>query len=131
MTRVSGKLRWLVLILLASVSASAPALAQGDEEKGPGFSLGSRQIFTTKESQAIDLDFQTNDHLDFRVYRVDDPRAFFTKLKDAHQFGSQEPVVPQEQTWLERIAAWKSHQRYALRDFVRQLMSPDYRAARR
>jgi uncharacterized protein YfaS (alpha-2-macroglobulin family) len=122
---------WLPLFVLVMLFAGVHAARAQDDADRPGFSLASRQIFTSKESPSIDLDFQAIDHLDFRVYRVQDPRAFFTKLKDAHQFGSPEPVVPQEQTWLERIAAWKSEQRYTLRDFVRHLMSAQYRAERR
>src|SRR5262249_37442387 len=99
----------LLSLVLSLVTGTRPGRAQ--TENRPEFSLASRQIFTTKESASIELDFQAIDHLDFRVYRVKDPRAFFTHLKDAHQFGSPEPVVPQEQTWLERIASWKSDQR--------------------
>ena len=46
--------------------------------------------------------------LDFRVYRVDDPLKFFAGLRDPHALGSEEPVVPQERTLLERIARWKA-----------------------
>ncbi len=74
----------------------------------PAFSLASSQIYTTKDSPSIDLTFQMVEHLDFRIYRVKDAKAFFAGLKDPHQFGSPEPVVPQEQTWLEWLASWKS-----------------------
>ena len=109
----------VALIVLCALINPTLARAQADTENRPGFWLGSRQIFTTKDSPSIELEFTAIDHLDFRVYRVQDPGAFFLKLKDAHQFGSPEPVVPQEQTWLVRIAAWKSSQRYQLRDFIR------------
>jgi uncharacterized protein YfaS (alpha-2-macroglobulin family) len=134
MRRVRGRIPcggpWLVLLLLMLGAWPARAQTPPDEDRQE-FSLASRQIFSTKDNAAIDLDFQAIDHLDFRVYRVQDPRAFFAKLKDAHQFGSPEPVVPQEQTWLERIAAWKAEQRADLRDTIRRMMSPAYRAERR
>jgi uncharacterized protein YfaS (alpha-2-macroglobulin family) len=121
-----------IVSLLASVT-QAHAQDESDQTRDarPGFSLASRQIFTTKENAAIDLEFQLIDHLDFRVYRVKDVRTFFTNLKDAHVFGSPEPVVPQERTWLERLADWKSEQRLEARNFLRRLMSPEYRNERR
>jgi hypothetical protein len=70
------------------------------------------------------------DHLDFRVYRVNDAFAFFAKLRDLHQLGSEEPVVPQERTLLERIADWKAAWRREARSFVRRQFSHRYRAAR-
>src|SRR6266508_1002599 len=118
----------LACLFLLAAACQAHAQTDGDRQE---FSLASRQVFTTKDNAAIDLDFQAIDHLDFRVYRVKDPRAFFARLKDAHQFGSPEPVVPQEQTWLERIAAWKAEQRSDLRESLRRMMSPAYRIERR
>jgi alpha-2-macroglobulin len=134
MTRVHGRPLYLAA-LLAMVSLlveAPPARAQeAEQDARPSFSLASRQIFTSKDSPSIDLEFQLIDHLDFRVYRVKDVRTFFANLKDAHVFGSPEPVVPQERTWLERLADWKSTQRLTIRNFIRRLMSTDYRAERR
>ena len=59
------------------------------------------------------------------------PFAFFGGLEDPHQLGSEKPVVPQERTWLERIAAWKAGRRADLRGFLRRQVSRDYRAQRR
>ncbi len=121
----------VLALLLVMWSIWSPAHADAQTDRGPEFALSSRQIFTTKESPAIELDFWEIDHLDFRVYRVKDTRSFFAKLKDAHQFGSPEPVVPQEQTWLERIASWKSERRADILGFVRAQLSPAYREERR
>jgi uncharacterized protein YfaS (alpha-2-macroglobulin family) len=107
------------------------AQEEGAAENRVAFDLSSSQIFTSKDSPAIDLRFQQLTHLDFRVYRVKDAPAFFAGLKEPHHLGSAEPVVPQEQTWLERLAAWKSARRGELRSFVRGQISQTYRADRR
>jgi uncharacterized protein YfaS (alpha-2-macroglobulin family) len=116
------------LALLLCVPASASAQAEDDS---PAFSLWSSQIFTTHDRPAFSLTFRRVEHLDFRVYRVEDPLRFFAGLRDPHQLGSLKPVVPQERTWLERIAAWKSSQRASVREFVRRQFSNSYRRAHR
>lgn len=107
---------------------AAPAHAQ--EETKPAFSIATSHIFTTKETPELSLTHRQVNHLDFRVYRVDDTFAFFERLKDAHELGSDEPVVEQEQTWLERIAAWKAARRSEIRGVIRRQFSPKYRQVR-
>ncbi len=117
----------LALLLLAGTPAwPQPAGDAG----GPAFQLWSSQIFTTRDQASFSLTYRELDHLDFRVYRVADPVAFFTGLRDPHQLGSEAPVVPQEQSWIERIAAWKARQRSALRAFFRRQVSLAYRQTR-
>lgn len=114
------------------VAMTAAARAQDPEAAArPAFSLASSQIYTTRDSASIDLTFQMVDHLDFRIYRVKDAKAFFAGLKDPHQFGSPEPVVAQEQTWLEWLAEWKSSRRSDVRNFMRRQVSTTYRSERR
>ena len=103
----------------AALAFAATASRAVRGRRRSAFSLSSSQIFTTKDSPAIDLVFQQVDHLDFRVYRVKDTLAFFAGLEDPHTLGSPEPVVPQQQTWLERLAAWKAGQRSEIRGFLR------------
>ena len=45
------------------------------------------------------------------VYRVKDPAKFFSKLKDAHSFGSEKQELAREKTWLERFHEWKRMER--------------------
>jgi hypothetical protein len=124
--------RLLPFVLGTLLAACAPAWAQpADEGDTPAFSLWSSQIFTTTEQPAFSLTYRGLDHLDFRVYRVNDPLAFFSSLRDPHQLGSEKPVVPQERTWIERIAMWKSWQRAELRSFFRHQVSAPYRVKRR
>jgi len=42
---------------------------------------------------------------------VNDPLTFVSNLRDPHQLGSEEPLVDQEPTLLERIATWKAARR--------------------
>ncbi len=125
-TRVLLVLTALALLLPAPAPAQVP-----DEDRGPAFSLWSSQIYTTGERPSFDLTFRQVEHLDFRVYRVEDPLAFFAGLKDPHQLGSEKPIVPQERTLIERIALWKSAHRSAIRNFLRRQVSYEYRRQRR
>lgn len=118
----------MAALLLGGVQAAAQSSGEATE---PAFHLWSSQIFTTAEQPAFSLTYRGLDHLDFRVYRVSDPVAFFSSLSDPHQLGSEKPVVPQEQTWLERIAAWKAGQRALVRSFFRRQVSLAYREQRR
>jgi len=111
---------------------SAPGLAQpAADEAGPAFSLVSDHIFTTRERPAITVMFRHVSSLDFRIYRVRDPLQFFAQLREAHALGSEKPLVPQERTWLERLASWKAGIRDRLRGFLRGQLSPAYRQRRR
>jgi uncharacterized protein YfaS (alpha-2-macroglobulin family) len=134
--------RWLASLAAGALCASGLLLAgetrlaaaQEDgaaNDRRVAFDLSSSQIFTTKDSPAIDLTFQQLDHLDFRIYRIKDGPKFFASLKDPHHLGSAEPVVPQEQTWLERLAIWKADRRAEMRMFLRRQLTYTYRAERR
>lgn len=121
--------RLAALTLLTTLLPLAPLHAQ-ETPATPAFSVATSHVFTTKEAPSITLTHRQVNHLDFRVYRVNDTFAFFEKLRDAHELGSEEPVVAQEQTWLEWIASWKSARRSDARSFVRRQFSPAYRRAR-
>jgi alpha-2-macroglobulin len=124
--RLSLLLLAVLTTLVTAVGAEAQAVPQG-----PAFELWSSQIYATSERPSFSLTYRSLDHLDFRVYRVADPLAFFAGLQDLHQLGSPEPVVPQEQTRIERIAAWKAGWRARIRGFLRRQVSTRYRASRR
>ena len=113
---------------------AAAATAQNAEhapDARPSFSVSSGTIATSREKPAIYLTFRQLDHLDFRVYRVKDPVAFLSGLKDPHQLGSEEPLVAQTPTLLERIADWKAEWRVRIHSFWRGQFSYDYRHQRR
>jgi len=117
----------LLLVLLYSL----PAEAQADAEERPAFSLSTSEVFTTKDAPNFYLTFRRVPHLDFRVYKVRDPFAFFSNLRDPHQLGSSEADVQQERTWIERLADWKRSQRQYLQRFARAQASHTYRVTRR
>lgn len=117
-----------LLLLLPSPSASAQASEDADTR--PAFSLASSHIWTSREHPTVELMFRRVASLDFRVYRVEDPLKFFASLRDPHTLGSEAPVVPQEQTLLERVARWKAAQRERIRSFIRGQFSYAYRQER-
>lgn len=120
------------LAALAAISRVEPAVAQPDDSQArASFSLSSSRIASTHETPVIYLTYRRLDHVDFRVYRVSDPVTFLAGLKDPHQLGSEEPLVDQEPTTLERIADWKADWRYRIRTFFRAQFTHDYRVARR
>jgi len=124
--------RTLVLcssMLILLYSRAALAQAAGDDR--PAFSLSTSEVFTTKDAPGFYLTFRRLAHLDFRVYKVRDPFAFFSNLRDPHQLGSSEVEVDQERTWIERLADWKRGQRQFVQRFARAQASQPYRAARR
>jgi alpha-2-macroglobulin len=123
----------LVALVLIGLALPAPLHSQTD---APGqvrtaFSLSSSEVFTSREAPSFYVTFQHLTRLDFRVYKVRDPFRFFSSLTDPHQLGSEEPLVPQERSWIERIADWKAAERRRIRSFVRNQVSREYRAERR
>jgi hypothetical protein len=126
---------WAAAVLLVAATLASPprALAQPPDatDARPAFSLASSHIATTKERPAFTLLFRRVTSLDFRVYRVDDAVKFFAGLRDPHALGSEEPVVPQEQTLLERIARWKAARRDNVLNVLRGQFSHNYRRGRR
>lgn len=121
----------ILLTSLFSLLTSREASAQGESDERPAFSLSTSEVFTTKDAPNFYLTFRRVPQLDFRVYQVRDPFAFFASLRDPHQFGSGDVEVPQERTWIEQLADWKRGQRQSVQRFARGQVSQPYRAARR
>src|SRR4026208_2008824 len=118
MTHVSRQIRVtgvLCALLLTRAAAARAQTAGQARDPRPSFAVSSGTIATSREKPAIYLTFRRLDHLDFRVYRVKDPVAFLSGLKDPHQLGSEEPLVAQTPTLLERIADWKGEWRGRVR----------------
>ena len=110
-----------ILLMLVGLFSAAPAAVAQDTTVStePSFSVSSRQTYAPSQQPKIWLSFRQVDHLDFRVYRVKDPIQFFSKLKDAHSFGSEKAELAQEKTWLERFHEWKRDLRADIREFFR------------
>ncbi len=124
--------RLLAFVLLALASLVVPAYAQDDAaDSRPAFSLSTSEAFTTRDAPHFYLTFRRLTELDFRVYKVKDPFAFFAGLDDPHQLGTGETAVEQERTWIEKFAGWKRSQRERVHRFARAQASHEYRVARR
>jgi alpha-2-macroglobulin len=128
------RLAILAFALCAATASLARAQASTPDatDSSPAFSLSTSQVFTTRESPHFFLTFRRVPQLDIRVYKVRDAVTFFAGLSDPHQLGTDEPyAVPQERSWIERLADWKRRQRSSLRDLARAQVSQRYRAGRR
>jgi alpha-2-macroglobulin len=123
--------RAFVLVVHAAFLLASPAYAQEAADERPAFSLSTSEVFTTRDAPHFYLTFRRIAQLDFRVYKVRDPFAFFAGLDDPHSLGTSEANVEQQRTWLERFADWKRGQRQRVRQFARTQASHNYRAARR
>ncbi|MEZ5351699.1 MAG: MG2 domain-containing protein [Bryobacteraceae bacterium] len=124
------KKRWMALPvapMLAMLMLVAPTVAQEDESASY-FSLSSGKTYAPGESPSISLWAQNVKRLQFRLYRVSDPEAFFLKLEDDHHFGGQRPPRRAgDRTLLEKVRRWKSAWRSRLRDVARAQFTPDSR----
>jgi alpha-2-macroglobulin len=123
-----------LFLLLARVGS--PSIARAQEDEGyaqstePFFSVSSRQTYAPRQKPSVSIEFRQVDHLDFRIYRVNDPVKFFAQLKDPHSFGSMKEELAHEKTWLERLHDWKRDWRESIRDFLRSQISWETRAKR-
>jgi uncharacterized protein YfaS (alpha-2-macroglobulin family) len=115
-------------LLLGLLFAVSSGFAQEPESTEPFFSISSQQTYAPSQQPKIWLTFRQVDRLDFRIYRVKDPVQFFSKLRDAHHFGSEKQELAREKTWLERFHAWKRDLRLSIRDFFRQQLRYETRA---
>lgn len=122
---------WLLATGLWLLTPASAFAQEGASEERPAFSLSTSEVFTTRDAPNFHLTFRRIERLDFRVYKVKDPFAFFSTLDDPHQLGTGDERVEQEPTWLERFAEWKRGQRQSVHRFVRAQASHEYRVARR
>ncbi|HVZ19190.1 MAG TPA: MG2 domain-containing protein, partial [Terriglobales bacterium] len=98
------------------------------QEESGYFSLTSNKTYAPGQKPTISVWATHADQLEFRVYRVNDPVKFFSRLADPHQFGGRVPQPPHTKTWLERFHDWK-HRIFAwIRDFFRHQFTADNRS---
>ncbi|MEN6601904.1 MAG: hypothetical protein ABFD86_05760, partial [Bryobacteraceae bacterium] len=116
-----------LMTVLAAILLTVPTGGQPDDSR-PYFSLSSSRTYAPGEKPAIHLWAQNVDQLDFRVYRVKDPVAFFSSLEDQHRFGGQAPPVARTATPLEKFHAFKVRWRRRIRDQFRAQFSSGARA---
>src|SRR5687768_6066869 len=119
----------------ASSEAAKPAVPENVETVvsfKPFFSLATNRTFGTKENPRVWVDYRGIDKLDFRVYRVNDPQRFFSKLSNPHQMGEYEQeevttTLQRKPSFLERLRAVKSWAYSGFRDYFRTQLNPKTR----
>lgn len=99
----------------------------------PFFSLSTNRTYGSNDNARLWVDYQGVDHMDFRVYQVEDPRKFFTGLKDPHQMGKDEEeeivsTLPRRRSLLERVRGFKRWAHGGIKTFVRTQLRRDSRA---
>ncbi len=109
------RLFWLLLLTFT-------LCGQVDDQQ-PFFSLSSARTFAPGEKATVELSAVDVAALDFRVYRVKDPVAFFGKLEDPHQFGGQAARPARELTAIERFHRFKRQWHGAMRNVFREQFS--------
>ena len=98
----------------------------------PFFSLTANRTFAPTERARISASYRSVDHLDFRVYAVNDPVKFFKQLDDPHQMGEDEKQQLSSSyhsrlALLERAHSLKSRIFSAIKDYVRAQLQRDHR----
>jgi hypothetical protein len=101
-------------------------------ETKPFFSLSTNSSFGTSENARLWLDHRGVDSLDFRVYRINDPKRFFTQLDNPHQMGEDErdevaTNLSTKRSWLERIRDVKVWAYSGIRNYFRDHLKQDTR----
>ncbi len=113
-----------LLLAMGWLVVASPIRAQDEPASTePSFSVSSRQTFAPSQEPQVWISFRQVDHLDFRIYRVKEPVEFFSKLKDAHTFGSEKAELAREKSWLELFHEWKRGMRSRIRDYFRAQVS--------
>src|SRR5215468_5211496 len=73
-------------------TTAASSTGSKDAKNKPYFSLSTNRTYSTADRARIWINYVSIDSLDFRVYRVDDPSAFFRQLANPHRMGEQERI---------------------------------------
>jgi uncharacterized protein YfaS (alpha-2-macroglobulin family) len=116
----------------AAPAATEPPTSTVTSSTAPYFSLTTNRTYSPNESARLWASYQNLDYLDFRVYRVKDPAAFFKKLADPHQMGEQEKEATSQGygsrvSILERTHRFKISIFSAIKDFVRTQLQRAHR----
>jgi alpha-2-macroglobulin len=114
------------VVAIAAMLLTMPTGGQPDDTR-PYFSLNSSRTYAPGEKPTIQLWAQNVDQLDFRVYRVKDPVAFFSSLEDQHRYGGQAPPVAHTFTPIEKFHNFKRRCRNWVRDLFRAQFSSEAR----
>lgn len=114
-------------LLIAFLLISAFAVPAQVEEARRYFSLTSSETVLPGQEAAVQVRAQGVDQLEFRLYRVKDPRALFVKLGSASTARRTRARLFSPRTPIEKIAAWKQRQFARLRDLARMQFTGENR----
>ncbi len=97
------------------------------EESRVYFSLTSEESVLPGGEARVRVRAEGVGQLEFRLYKVKDPRAFFLKLDSPSSFGARSGRVFRGRAPLERFADWKRRQYAKVRDLARMQFTPENR----
>ena len=100
----------------------------------PYFSLSTNRTYGASDRARVWISYVGLDRLDFRVYRVKDPMAFFKRLNDPHQMGEQEKSAvaaahQQKPSFAEKLRSFKSSVYKSIKSYFRSQLRHESRAA--
>lgn len=102
------------LRLRAQNDAQTTTASETDSTKTykPYFSLSTNRTYGTADRARVWINYVGIDQMDFRVYRVPDPVAFFKNLVDPHKMGDTEKTqiiagLKKEPSALEKVRSFK------------------------
>lgn len=100
----------------------------------PFFSLSTHRTYGSTDTARLWVDYQGVDHLDFRVYQLNDPKKFFSDLENPHQLGKDEEqevasTLPHRRSFLEKLRSFKRWAYGGIKAFVRGQLKHDSRSA--
>lgn len=118
------KFRLWAAIVLAGLFAVP---AQVDESR-VYFSLVSDETVPPGGEARVRVQAQGVGQLEFRLYKVREPHAFFLKLDNPSSFGTRHGRIFRRRAPLERFADWKRRQFAKVRDLARMQFTPENRS---
>lgn len=113
------------IVVLLAFAFAAPA--QMDEGRR-FFSLVSNRTVLPGKEAPVQVHAQGVDQLEFRLYRLKDPRAFFVQMGSTSRVRRQRARLFAPGTPIEKLDAWKRQQWARLRDLARMQFSAPNRA---
>jgi uncharacterized protein YfaS (alpha-2-macroglobulin family) len=114
-------------VTLRAQSGAGDSAASGSASTAdfkPYFSLSTNRTYGTADRARVWINYVGIDHMDVRVYRVDDPVKFFKQLNDPHQMGEGEKReviagLKHEASALEKIREFKVAVFKSIKDYFR------------
>jgi alpha-2-macroglobulin len=121
-------------VAAARAGETANTAAASDPEAKPAFTLSTNRTYATSTRPRVWINYENVKHLDFRVYRVNDPARFFKQLDNPHEMGEREKkeVASSHRTSpsiLERVRAFKSAAYRMFKNYLREHLQRDARTA--